>query len=145
MTHEYDEDDHPDQMSLMEIVKQAITDVDRLKHPDLDEFRKRIDPILKAGSLGSTEHERIDSIYYRGEDLVINTTYSVRCCEDREEYKIPIFVLESKDPIRAMKLASAKKRVLKAKFEIDGATRNLEDAKQNYDKLVAELEELEKK
>lgn len=105
-------------ITLSEIIEQAIHDLGYYRNPDLEEFEKRIDEILKAGNQGWINGDTIIYIAFDKEYLNITTEYSIRSCLQTQTYKIPKTVLESDDPIKAMKNWDNRQKVSKAKEKV---------------------------
>lgn len=127
-------------VTLRELIEQAQADLDRYKHPDTTEVERRLDEILAAGKLGAISSDRLEGLsFYEGE-LCISTSYSVRGCSQSGEYYIPETVIDSADPIAAIKVWAKQQRVAAAQAEVRAAERALE--RRRADLVKAEAEEL---
>ncbi len=119
--------------TLRELIEQAEADLDRFKHPNVTEVQEKLHEILMAGKVGGIAHDKLESLYFSHGELHIRTSYSVRSCSMRGEYDIPETIIDADDPVRAMKLWSARKKVADAQSEYDEAALT---AKQRMEALI---------
>ncbi|QIG73780.1 hypothetical protein PP935_gp005 [Rhizobium phage RHph_N34] len=132
-------EDEKQPMTLLELIEDAQYQIRTFRHPQIDEFEEKMSEILMAGERGSLKYDKVVSIDIHNDELVINTTYSVRCCEQTGEYKIPMKVIKSADPIYEMKLYSLNKAVKSADLETSRCIANLKRAEENSAKAQAAL------
>lgn len=121
--------------SLEEIIHDAINQVYTFKHPDLEIFRKRINPISESAGLGSTGSDSITSICWYGEYLTIDTEYYTMNCHQTDNIRIPNSILKANDPIEAAKEYRKNEELKKAYSEIKGCEYALEKSKDRLNKI----------
>lgn len=121
--------------TFREDIESAASELDTYKHPDVSEVQRRLHNLLIAGGLGGIEHDRLDALTISGGVLRIRTSYSVRGCAQRGDFEIPTSVIDSADPIKAMKVLAKKRRLDKAKVDVADAKRALASAEK---RLAAE-------
>lgn len=81
------------------------------KHPDTEEFRKAIDPILKAGGLTTIGNDCIESVDTRNGMLYITTSWSCRGCSNSSDIRLPLHLLDATDPIKAATIWGLKGKI----------------------------------
>lgn len=88
---------------LIGIIQRAMEQVETYKHPELDEFRDALQPIVTAAGIAGRLDDHITNITYEGmgvtEKLRIDTEYSVRGCHQMDEIFIPMEILRAQTPL----------------------------------------------
>lgn len=121
---------------LRKIIDDAIDAVDKYKHPDLDEFIENIDPILEALGEGKCSRDKIESISIYDGYLKIDTSYSVRCCSQTGEYRCPMQIINSNNPILDAQLWKRKEEIKEAKRDILEIEKELKEAKEKLSNII---------
>jgi hypothetical protein len=111
--------------NLRELIDGAMSQLDNSKHPDVTQVQDRLHEILVAGELGGIDLDQLTYLNWRGTVLDIGTTYSVRGCVQKDEYVIPAAIIDSPDPIRAIRAYSLNNKVIEAQREILVAERDV--------------------
>lgn len=126
-------------MTLTEIIDNAINSVSIYRNPNLSEFVEAIQPILTAGHMGNLTNDKIEDICYTPEFLWIKTTYTVRQCEYDNEYRIPLEVINSPNPINAAELWYLTEEYARVDSQLQGAKQRVESLSREYDDIVNKL------
>ncbi len=117
-------------MNLLEMTHEAINQVGTYLNPDLDNWKNEIDNILSAlgeNTIGGDKVENIGFYFWSNQEyLEIKTSYSVRCCEQSNEMHIPIYILESENPIKEARRYFLSKELEEAKHKVNLAQKELE-------------------
>ena len=66
-----------------------------------DELKGSLDKLLQAAGLGSIALDHLEQYYRSDEYLYITTTWSCRGCTNSSDYKIPLSIIDAKDPMAA--------------------------------------------
>lgn len=127
------------QNTLRQLIDGAAAAIRTYKHPDISECRERLDEILTAAGLGSIGSDHLTYLTLSHGTVTINTEYSVRGCEQSDEYEFPDFIIDAADPVKAATLWGAEQRTKKAKHEVDVARRALSLSESALAKAEAEL------
>ena len=85
--------------ALKTLVDEAQSQLYMYRHPDIAEAKDKLNEILEILGRGSLKYDHVTSIDEEDDELVINTEYSIRCCAMTGEYKIPLSIINSDDPI----------------------------------------------
>jgi hypothetical protein len=101
---------------LRELLEDAKQQIDTYKHPNIDEFKPAMSEVLNAAGVGSLMRDCVESIDERTSNgqkwIVIETSWSSRGCSQTSEYRIPSFIVDSENPLKAAhkwKLEKAKR------------------------------------
>ena len=119
---------------LYEIIRDAHQAVDEYKNPDLDEFRKAVDPVLEALGQITIGADHVESIYAHKEYFQITTSYSCRGCSNSNTHTIPMDIVNAVNPVRAATEKTLRAKMTKAIGELNYARAQipkLEEASQN--------------
>lgn len=117
-------------IKLREIIEEAQNQLDIFKYPDVKECQEKLNEILKAGGLGEIIYDKLENLKYYDGFLEITTSYSVRCCNQTGEYKIPEKVIDADDPILAIKEWKYHEEFKKAQREVEMAKCQLKHAQE---------------
>jgi hypothetical protein len=124
--------------TLRELIVKAETDLDVFKNPDVWEVRERLNEILTAGGRGMIAEEYLSSLRFSDGILCIYTEYS----NGEDVYEIPGHVIDSDDPLKAMKLWAAKGKVAEFEKRMKEAERVAESHRQQMVSALAALSAL---
>lgn len=111
----------------------AALNVRTYKNADIDDWIAEIDPILKAAGECVIGRDKVESILVSDKDVSIETSYSVRCCDQSNEMSIPLHILNSDDPAKAAN-----------KFRIESELKNVMHQKSCAQKTIEACLEKEK-
>lgn len=127
---------------LQTIIEDAINQVDTYKHPQLDEFKTAIKPILKA-YLGRSfaDHDDITSIDIYNGELRICTEYYVRSCHQTDDFEIPMEIINSDNPIKTATEYHLKLEVENLKTNLDRQNSLATIAKTKYEEAVKKYDD----
>ena len=128
--------------TLYEIIRDAHQAVDEYKNPDLDEFRKAVDPVLAALGQATVDGDHVESIYAHKEYFQITTTYSCLGCSNSNTHTIPMDIVNAVDPVRAATEKTLRAKLTKAIGELNYARARIpkfEEASQNSARALAEF------
>ena len=89
--------------TLWELTEKAMQDVATYRSPDLDEWVKAIDPLLALMDQPTIVGDRVTHIGVRGDQLVIETSFSLRCCPMTNDMELPLSLVQAKHPENAAK------------------------------------------
>lgn len=119
-------------MKPLEVIEEAISQINTYKHPNIDDAREIINAVSGAAGLGSPGGDHISSMEISGDFLRVRTEYSVRCCSMSDDFHIPVFLFEAEDPVLAAEkwaydneLDNAKAKVLDLEKSLDYARNRL--------------------
>lgn len=135
-------------MTIEEIIDEAMDAVDTLKHPNLDDFLEKINPILEVFGQGKLlPYDTIEKIYYLRDELRISYSYSysVRSCVNRDEKVIPTILLVDKDPLHLAKIRKLKKDIKDTGCAIEGHRKAILALNKTLAKHIDELETITEK
>lgn len=123
--------------TLREIIDDAIVQVDTYKHPQLDDFKSAIKPILVAlqGS-AFADHDDIVGISIYDDEVIVSTEYYVRCCQQTDDFRIPLEIINSTDPVNAATEYRLRLDVDNFKTDMDRQSGLAAKAKTKYDEAV---------
>ena len=122
---------------LRQLMEDAASALDYYKSPDIDEALEKIDAVLKAGSLGSIEHDRVVRIEACRDHFEIHTEWSARGCAQTSEYELPYAIVDAADPLAAAVTWARTQAIAKAQSRINEAQTSLRYAKEAYEKACA--------
>ncbi len=129
-------------MNPRELIENASFQLSTYKHPDIDEARELIEKILSAAEKGSIQHDHVESMEINDDEVIIETTWSVRCCTNSSTYRFPTYILDAENPEYEAKKWSLEEKLETAKAELIAAEKTLEYAKQKLDKTSTAYQEL---
>lgn len=132
-------------MSLLHRIQQASKDLETYKSPNLGDIQDKLNDLLSEADIGCIAGDRLDSIDVYDDEIVIQTSYSVRGCHDNSTYTLPMSIIEAEDPFNAAKLYGWDKRINHAKALRDHSKREMERYEAQYEKLLKEKEDFENK
>lgn len=113
--------------TLRELVAQAASDLSMYKHPNIDEAKNRLNKIIEAAGLGSIAHDTVESIDFYGENVRIETSWSVRGCENTSDYVFPVNLLDAADPIKAATVWGLNEKIANEERELGYARLRVKD------------------
>lgn len=103
-------------MNLKELTLKAIADVAEFRSPDISEFVRQIDPVLKILGQSQIGFDRVLDLYTFDSDgeqiLFIRTELRVGSCISTNDMLVSMRILESDNPVEAA-LAEKMPRVSK--------------------------------
>jgi hypothetical protein len=111
--------------TLRQIIDEADDAIQTLRHPEVSEAEERLNEIIMAAKLGDISHDQLAYVRISNGKVNIRTEYSVRGCEQSDDYNFPETILDNEDPIRAATLWGLEKRLSDAQCEADAARRLL--------------------
>ena len=123
-------------MSLLNLTFEAAKEVSTYRSPDLSAWRAAIDPVLIAAGLTTIGSDCVEDIEIGEDTLYIRTSYSVRCCAQTNDIRIPVFILETNNPVQAATLYRLGNELKDARSRLASAQRNVVE----YSEKVAVLE-----
>jgi hypothetical protein len=126
-------------VSLRDLIDEAIAQLERFRHPNVDQVQGRLNEILKAAGKGGITHDRIERLVFRPESLHIQTSYSVRSCEQTAEFEIPFSVLDADDPVAAARQWGRQDKIKEAEDAVKEARRALAVAEEELREILAEI------
>jgi hypothetical protein len=88
-------------ITLYELTIDAWQKASTFRNPDLDEWRRAIDPVLKAAGEDVVGNDTVTRLDLDEQGLYIETSYSIRCCPMSNDMHLPLHVLTSADPLSA--------------------------------------------
>lgn len=128
-------------MNLYDLTVAAQSDISTYRHPNIEEWKAAIDPVLVAAGESSIGRDTIEDVLLSEDYLTIETSYVVRGCENSNTIRIPVELLQSANPVweanayrLRINVAAAQLRVSKAQSELNASTEMLA-------KLQAQLHE----
>lgn len=86
---------------LKTLITEAQHQLRTYRSPDTGAVEEKLEELLAILNRGSLKYDRITLIQEEDDELVINTEYSLRCCAMTGEYKIPMSIINSTDPVKA--------------------------------------------
>ena len=122
---------------LRQLMEDAASALDCYKSPDIDEALEQIDAVLKAGSLGSIEHDRVVRIEACRDHFEIHTEWSARGCAQTSEYELPYTIVDAAHPLAAAVTWARTQAMAKAQARINEAQTSLRYAQEAYEKACA--------
>ena len=122
---------------LRQLMEDAASALDCYKSPDIDEALEQIDAVLKAGSLGSIEHDRVVRIEACRDHFEIHTEWSARGCAQTSEYELPYAIVDAANPLVAAVTWARTQAIAKAQARINEAQASLRYAQEAYVKACA--------
>ena len=122
---------------LRQLMEDAASALDCYKSPDIDEALEQIDAVLKAGSLGSIEHDRVVRIEACRDHFEIHTEWSARGCAQTGEYELPYAIVDAANPLVAAVTWARTQAIAKAQARINEAQASLRYAQEAYEKACA--------
>ncbi len=122
---------------LRQLMEDAASALDCYKSPDIDEALEQIDAVLKAGSLGSIEHDRVVRIEACRDHFEIHTEWSARGCAQTSEYELPYAIVDAANPLVAAVTWARTQAIAKAQARINEAQASLRYAQEAYEKACA--------
>lgn len=122
---------------LRQLMEDAASALDCYKSPDIDEALEKIDAVLKAGSLGSIEHDRVVRIEACRDHFEIHTEWSARGCAQTSEYELPYAIVDAANPLVAAVTWARTQAIAKAQARINEAQASLRYAQEAYEKACA--------
>ena len=122
---------------LRQLMEDAASALDYYKSPDIDEALEKIDAVLKAGSLGSIEHDRVVRIEACRDHFEIHTEWSARGCAQTSEYELPYAIVDAANPVVAAVTWARTQAIAKAQARINEAQASLRYAQEAYEKACA--------
>lgn len=127
---------------LLEIIQLAENAIDMYRHPNLDEFRAAVDPVLAALGQCTVDGDKVESISIGQDYVSITTSYSCRGCHNTNDSTIPMSIVEAADPVRAATERTLRKNLAKAVDELVAAKARiprLEELSNNAAATLAEF------
>lgn len=122
---------------LRKLMEDAASALDCYKSPDIDEALEQIEAVLKAGSLGSIEHDRVVRIEACRDHFEIHTEWSARGCAQTSEYELPYTIVDAANPLVAAVTWARTQAIAKAQARINEAQASLRYAQEAYEKACA--------
>ena len=122
---------------LRQLMEDAASALDCYKSPDIDEALEQIDAVLKAGSLGSIEHDRVVRIEACRDNFEIHTEWSARGCAQTSEYELPYAIVDAANPLVAAVTWARTQAIANAQARINEAQASLRYAQEAYEKACA--------
>lgn len=122
---------------LRQLMEDAASALDCYKSPDIDEALEQIDAVLKAGSLGSIEHDRVVRIEACRDHFEIHTEWSARGCAQTSEYELPYAIVDAANPLVAAVTWARTQAIANAQARINEAQASLRYAQEAYEKACA--------
>lgn len=132
------------EQTLRELLDDAMHKVDTYRSPNLDDFRAAINPVLAAlneGSIG--EYDGVSSITETAKEVIINTEWMVRQCEQTSRLVIPAYIIDAVDPVKEATryyliqcVAGAKEIVIRREHQLHTAKAALEQAQSKLDEFL---------
>ena len=122
---------------LRQLMEDAASALDYYKNPDIDEALEQIDAVLKAGSLGSIEHDRVVRIEACRDHFEIHTEWSARGCAQTSEYELPYAIVDAANPLVAAVTWARTQAIANAQARINEAQASLRYAQEAYEKACA--------
>lgn len=123
--------------SLRAILDQAAADIDRFKHPDIDEAQQRLHELIKAAGLGGIDRDTISSLDIDSTTIRLTTEWSARGCMNSSDYELPVSILDATDPVQAAAVWGADRKIQEAQNKVKEAERNLGYAQEQLAKAQA--------
>ena len=130
-------------MNLKELTLKAIHDVNRFRSPDVTEWVRQVDPVLRALGEAEVGSDRVVALYTDTSDIHtgipmvhITTEYEVRGGGSTNDADIPMYIIESADPVAA---ATEYKRVADIQaleYDIEVTEKALGIKKERLNKLL---------
>lgn len=122
-------------MNLYDLTIEASSQVETYKYPDLDEWRAAIDPVLSAANVPTVGADCVESIYLDSRELYITTSYSVRCCDQTNNIRIPINILKDADPIKAAHRYRLTNAIANTKMDISLLAKKLANLEAEFESI----------
>lgn len=127
-------------MKQLDIIQEAINQINTYKHPNIDDAREIINAVSGAAGLGSPGGDHISRMSIEGREgeqyLHIKTEYSVRCCSMSDDFRIPVHLFEAEDPVLAAKQWAYDNELEKARAEVLGLEKSLGYARKKLAEVV---------
>lgn len=108
-------------MNLLELTNHAIEQVDKFRSPDIDEWIRHIDPILKAAGQCTIRGDDVDSIFMARGYIVIETSYTTRGCQQNNRMELSLDILNADDPIKAANRYRLEQEINHTEFELQAS------------------------
>ena len=129
-------------MTLLALTQTAAAAVDTFRHPNIEDWRLAIDPVLEAAGEPGVGQDKVDSMVLSESELHIETSYVLRGCECSNRITLPLSILEASDPLRAAKQFRLQGAIADAKCDIKAAQDTLTLKTQTLEALEADLRSL---
>lgn len=126
---------------LRDLIANAENAIDTYRYPDVDECQERLNELLVAAGLGSIERDRLAYISIKSGKVLIRTEYSVRGCEQSDDYEFPEAIIDAANPVYAATLWGLSRRESAARYELEEARRILAHREKEHAKALAALAE----
>lgn len=129
--------------TLRQLYDNACSSVAHSRHPNTRDFEEVLNPVLLAACGTQLMHEQITSISESvelGETFVyICTTYTLRQCAMEGDYRFPLSLIDSTDPIRDGRTWFLQQKLAKVQGDLTSAEQRV---KQVQAALTAVTEEI---
>lgn len=127
--------------SFRQIINNAIASMHTLRYPDTEEVELRLNEILIAAKLGDISDDHLVYLDISNGKVKIRTEYSVRGCDQSDDYEFPEFIIDNENPVHAATLWGLEQRFRKANLNIEENKRLLSLAEKEYQNASNELAE----
>jgi len=128
--------------TIIELIEQASFDISKYKNPDINECQRKLSELVEAAGYGGLMNDQIESLEIDHDILHIETSWSARGCSNSSSYRIPMKLIRSEDPIKAVKIWGVEKQITKYEFELEDAKKNVTYKEEAIAKLKIELESI---
>ena len=126
-------------MSLYDLTLEAEESILPGRNPNIDEWCKSMDAVLKALHYTKIGSDRVTAINIEGGMAWITTTYCVRGCLDTNTVGVPLSILKAEDPVKEATLCHLKTELGFHRSEIRRHKNNLEKCTDKVQELTDQL------
>lgn len=126
-------------MSLHDLTVAAEQEFATYRDANIDEWRAAIDPVLKAAGECVIGNDKVDDIEVSAKEIRIRASYSVRCCAQTNDMRLPAFIVKSENPVQAATRYRIDKELSVAKSRLAAAQRSVIEHSEKVTSLEAEL------
>jgi hypothetical protein len=130
-------------MSNLELVLQAIRDIDTYRNPDISRAKALLSSITEAMGHGGLAGEYIRDLDIDLKGMVrITTEWSVRGCANTSDYEFPASILEAPDPVRSAKLYGLEQAMTRHRKEMESHQQQAEWYRGRFEEIARQHQEL---
>jgi hypothetical protein len=125
-----------------EIIETASSRISTYRSPDIDDARALLNKILGAADLGGIgDYDKISSIDFYGDQVVIDTQWMARQCNQTSTYRFPEFILDAADPVKAATIWGLEQQINEQNIKLAEAQSRVTWCTNELTKLNAKLEQ----
>lgn len=131
-------------MNLYDLTVEAEKKVEAYRHPDLNDWKQLMDPVLKAAGHNTIGADHVDRLTLGDTVVSIQTAYTVRGCEQTEYMELPLALLKAENPVQAATQYRLEEALKDARYQLSVAEKTMLQWQERIDALMLEISTVQK-